>query len=277
MKEFDEAWMKSYFEKLQIEVIRTGYSKVNPQRWRNLNVAPNFNCMYYILEGGGWFQIQGKSYEPEAGELIILPVGVVHSYSTSTTEAYRKYWCHFNAKVGDLHLFQLIDLPYCIRIADPEHMRSLFDRLHTSARMDDFKSPLQTKSIMFDILANVFDQNLSQPMRLSASRSVSKLNEILKYIDSHLHEELNVEQLAEAFNYNPKYFIRFFKSKLQLPPMHYINKTRLEYAKRLLMTTDMSVSQISAAVGFEVQYFSKIFKKLNNLTPSKFRSLGRME
>ena len=53
----------------------------------------------------------------------------------------------------------------------------------------------------------------------------------------------------------------------------YLNDIRVEYAKDLLLTTDLPVVKVSEQAGFtSPSYFIKIFKEAENTTPSNYRS-----
>jgi len=268
-----EQWIRTYFEQLQIEVITVGYTRVN-HLWRNVNVAPMFSCLYFIEDGEGWIKIKGQEYDPKPGQLYILPAGVVHSYSTSNDHPFLKYWCHFNAKVGDLHLFHMIDMPNGLQAEDPAYVRQLFRKMHEASQGRHLTDPLVVKTAMLELLTYMVGQQQPERVRLTSSRQIEKLNEIVAYIEAHLSEDLSLERLAKVASYSPKYFIQFFKSMLNMPPIQYVNKTRIDRAKRLLMTTDRSLSDIAAEVGMETNYFSKLFKQYTNLPPGHFRNIN---
>lgn len=274
MQQLRQKWIKGYLNDLYMEVINTGYSKVS-ERWKHSNIIPPFSCLYFIMEGSGWIKIKGIDYFPQPGQLLILPAGIVHSYSSSAANPFCKYWCHFNAKVGDLHIFHLLDLPFCIDVSRRDDFEQLFKTLHHAFHSQDVFALLKVKSVMFDLILNILDSLGPDQLRLSSAPSLKKLNELLTYIENHLSEELTIEQLANLTNYNPKYFIRYFKSMMSMTPIRYIHKARMDKAKRLLMTTDWNMIQIAAEIGMDRIYFSKLFKHYTSLTPGQFRKLNK--
>ena len=57
--------------------------------------------------------------------------------------------------------------------------------------------------------------------------------------------------------------------------MQYVSWLRIERAKVLLLTTDMSITDIANEVGFgSIHYFSRFFKEKENITPNEFRKQG---
>ena len=65
---------------------------------------------------------------------------------------------------------------------------------------------------------------------------------------------------------------KIFKEETQKSISAYINYVRIENAKKLLTTTDISLVDLAYIVGFEEQsYFTKVFKKLEGIAPGKYR------
>ena len=91
-------------------------------------------------------------------------------------------------------------------------------------------------------------------------------------IQTHLYEDLNLEDLAFLTRLSLSSFKRKFTQIYGTSPNKYIISKRLEKAQLLLRTTDFMVSEIAYDCGFsDVGYFGKTFKKYYNYSPSEFR------
>jgi two-component system response regulator YesN len=67
-----------------------------------------------------------------------------------------------------------------------------------------------------------------------------------------------------------------FKKETGMSISDYLQQTRIEYAKELLLNTDQSVSEIANASGYSnLSYFSAIFKKITGTSPGEYRKLHR--
>lgn len=97
----------------------------------------------------------------------------------------------------------------------------------------------------------------------------------LKYmVDNYSTVSLN--SMAKAFNFNPTYFSLRFKTLANDSFSNKLREIKLEKAKWLLITTDLSVQNISEIIGFkEKSYFFRIFKKRYGMTPLKYRKVNR--
>jgi AraC-like DNA-binding protein/quercetin dioxygenase-like cupin family protein len=268
--------IRSYFENLQINLLTINFSKKVSQSWHRPESKPGYSRLYFILDGEGWIKVDGQEYYPSAGQLYYLPSNVPLAYSNISTNTFTKYWCHFTAKVGHFDLFQLLQIPFCIHVENVDKIKKLFRRLEKAHKQfDSLSSPLKARATLMEILA-YYAESSKFNLTLSSSAAVSRSNQILQYIEDHLSEPLTLAGLAQVFNYNPNYFIRYFKSMFNLSPNQYISKVRIEKAKMLLIHTDSSIEAIAESVGLERFYFSKLFKQLTTFSPREYRTLNKM-
>jgi len=73
-------------------------------------------------------------------------------------------------------------------------------------------------------------------------------------------------------------FIVLYKSMFNISPNADLMDMKIEYAKKLLKTTDASVANISAMCGYtSVEYFIRLFNKSTNITPLQYRKQHQNE
>ncbi|MFJ7724741.1 helix-turn-helix domain-containing protein [Neobacillus sp. NPDC097160] len=93
------------------------------------------------------------------------------------------------------------------------------------------------------------------------------------YIYNHLYGDITLDHLAEMCRLSPNYLSSLFKKEVGIPISEYIQRHRVDEAKKLLVLTNYSISDISTWLNFNDQsYFIKIFKKYTGLTPKQFRN-----
>lgn len=96
---------------------------------------------------------------------------------------------------------------------------------------------------------------------------------ILNYIDGHFcDDQLDIAAIAEYFDISPSKVSLILKNDLQIGFRQYIRSKRMEHAKELLRSTDMSIAAIAEQVGFtSASYFISTFKAHEKTTPSAYR------
>lgn len=105
------------------------------------------------------------------------------------------------------------------------------------------------------------------------SRHLSKAE---KYIKTHLHFPLSLQQVAEAVGINDKYLSRLFVKCKGEKFSHYVNRRRVNEAKELLVNTDLKLTDIAYSLAFVSEsYFIKVFSDIVGTTPQKYRDRFR--
>lgn len=102
--------------------------------------------------------------------------------------------------------------------------------------------------------------------------AAQQLEVTIDHIRSHFHEEIEIAELARVSCVSVSALERRFKKYLHRSPRQFINETRLEHARRLLVDGNDSIANIAAAAGFtDPSYFTRLFSRYFDLTPTEFR------
>jgi two-component system, response regulator YesN len=112
---------------------------------------------------------------------------------------------------------------------------------------------------------------ISSDMRNNSIKEL--IARIAAYIDSNYCADINIEDIARKFNFNPTYLSKVFKKEKGITPVKYITSLRIKEAERLMKENrELDIRQIAEIVGYDdPQYFSRIFKIVTNETPSEYR------
>lgn len=92
------------------------------------------------------------------------------------------------------------------------------------------------------------------------------------YIEAHYTENLSVPQIASHVSVNSVYLNKLFKLSMGKTISDYLNCTRVEASKELLLAPEATVASVSTGLGYnDVRSFIRFFKKYTGLTPKDFR------
>lgn len=95
-----------------------------------------------------------------------------------------------------------------------------------------------------------------------------------EYIYHNYSHPIRLEDIAAAVYLSPAYLSNIFKKVTGKNLVNFINEYRVEQAKKLLVSTNMTVEEIANAVGFDShRYFGNIFRKTLGIKPSEYRKL----
>lgn len=101
----------------------------------------------------------------------------------------------------------------------------------------------------------------------------TEIRSIQQYIEHNIEEKLTVDFLADRCAMNRVNFSRRFKRATKISPVEYIQRVKVEAAKRGLESGRKNISGVMYEVGYtDVKAFRTIFKKIAGLTPWEYRA-----
>src|SRR5438552_3450011 len=99
---------------------------------------------------------------------------------------------------------------------------------------------------------------------------------VLLYIQQHLDETIELDELARVAHFSPYHFHRLFRGMVGESVMEHVRRLRLERAAHRLKFTDQPVTRIAFEAGYEThEAFSRAFRATFEQSPSQFRESHR--
>ncbi len=96
--------------------------------------------------------------------------------------------------------------------------------------------------------------------------------EAQQHIEQHYQEELTMESIAAKVHMGKRNFIRRFKAATNNTPFEYLQRVRIESAKKAIEQNDKDLSAIIDDTGYhDLKTFRTIFKRITGLTPQEYR------
>jgi transcriptional regulator GlxA family with amidase domain len=109
----------------------------------------------------------------------------------------------------------------------------------------------------------------SAPLALQAADAFGPL---LEWILANLHKPLKVEELADRSGMAPRSFHRHFLARTRLTPAKAVERLRLDQARMLAETTNLSLTTIAARVGFgSEERLRRSFHRTLGVAPNEYR------
>jgi transcriptional regulator GlxA family with amidase domain len=98
------------------------------------------------------------------------------------------------------------------------------------------------------------------------------LREVQQWITEHPGDDLSVEHLAARAGLSPRHFARSFQAETGMTPGRYVDRVRLEHARRLLEDTADGVEEISRTCGYGTsEAMRRAFVKALATSPAEYR------
>jgi len=232
--------------------------------------------MVYITRGRGMFEAKGVRLQlVEAGDLFFLFPGVWHRYKPDLKTGWDEQWFGFNGELAERFLnkpFVRREKPI-VRIGVDESLRQRFIEMVNTMIRNPAGAPFSSAGDIIKILGIVQEktQSMGTHGRLSGFIREAQ-NQILRQASSRI----DFENMAERLGIGYSSFRHRFKQQTGVSPAQFQNSIRMNHAKDLLSSTELSVSEIATHCGFEnIYYFSRHFTQKMGLTPSAYRNRSR--
>ena len=229
--------------------------------------------LFYVTRGTGLFQTEEGTTKLHEDDLMIVNPNVNHTelgikgeffeYIALGFEGMEFYNADFNQHI------QVFKANY----QDYKHEILFYLKtLLLEAKNKDQHYKELCQNLLEILMINIIRRSNIQ-LTVSPSQKVNKECIFVEnYINDHDKEIITLDQLAELAYVNKYYLAHTFKKQKGISPINYLLEKRIEEAKYLLRTTNLSVNEIGRIVGFSSQsYFAQSFKRALGKTPLEFR------
>ncbi|RYY60976.1 MAG: helix-turn-helix domain-containing protein [Chitinophagaceae bacterium] len=94
-----------------------------------------------------------------------------------------------------------------------------------------------------------------------------------EFIENNVAEKISVAELAVRYSIGRRHFERRFKKATNNTPMEYMQRVKVEAAKKQLETSPKNVNEVMYDVGYlDGKAFRVVFKKITGLSPIEYRN-----
>ena len=103
-----------------------------------------------------------------------------------------------------------------------------------------------------------------------AQRTVRK---VIAYIHQHYAEPIARREMAAYAGVSERHLDRCFQQDTGITPVSYLNRYRVQQAKKMLTQTSKSLTEIALAVGFSSStHFGRVFRREVGQSPSAYQN-----
>ena len=114
--------------------------------------------------------------------------------------------------------------------------------------------------------------NANRLLFANATHEPETVRNAKAFIMSHLTESMSLECVARSVSVSPFHFCKLFKRATGLTFTDFVNRARVEKAKRMLMRPEARITEVAYDVGFQsLSHFNRSFRRIAAESPSEFR------
>ncbi|MFN8456155.1 MAG: response regulator [Anaerolineae bacterium] len=99
------------------------------------------------------------------------------------------------------------------------------------------------------------------------------VQQTLNYVQQNYHNPtISLSEVARAVSLSPSHLAHLLKERMGMSYKHYLTRVRIEAAKKLLRTTNLTIQAVAEAVGYQnVTNFYRLFQRETGVTPAAYR------
>lgn len=228
--------------------------------------------LIYCTDGKGRLTIEGKNYTITAGMCFFLPKRIPHDYEP-LGNVWTTNWVAFDGYACAMILNRLgLTQPAVYTISDLRPLEHIFQKMLFSIKSDRMYGGYTASGLVYEYLIE-FNRIITNTTKPQCSEEDSFLLPVLNYIDNNYDKLIELKTLCSIASVTPQYLCRVFKKNMDMRPLEYVAKKRIQQAKHLLISTQMSVKEIGVSVGYsDTSYFCSVFRRNEGVSPNEYRS-----
>lgn len=116
-------------------------------------------------------------------------------------------------------------------------------------------------------------QNKFMMFKGQRNHSDEEIKKTQDYIEKNIEEKITIDELADLARIGRRTFERRFKQATNNSVLEYIQRVKIEAAKRSLETSRKNINEVMFDVGYtDTKAFREVFKKITGLTPIEYRN-----
>lgn len=240
--------------------------------------------LIYVLKGEAVFQVNEEKIKLRSGDGLFINSGCLHM-----AEDLKKTGCVYICLNVLPHLFlpqelyttyvlpyvQSTNLSYVLIDGSKEWSRAIQQALFVIRKLVQAKEPLFEIEITANLI-KVWKQLLVHAFQKQYVYTEEVKNQRIKAMLTWVHmnysEKITLDDIAASGQISRSECCRYFKRMLDVTPLQYVMKYRIQKSILLLKQEEKSITDVAFEVGFNsTSYFIDQFKKTMGMTPLAYR------
>jgi AraC-like DNA-binding protein len=264
----NDYFVKPELEDSLLSLLAAGYIKSGyPYRYETADLP--CLCILYTVSGSGVLEAGDKKLCLTPETFLFIDGSRRHKIYTEKNSwifyqlFLEKSKCifflkEFNEKFGDI-----------ATISATPYILSLFCRLTEIPEVINRDSLIINHRLLTDLLT----ASILTPAASQVDMAPHYLREMKKIMDSRYASPQSLTQFEETLGISRYRLSREFHNLYQVPPLQYLNRRRIEEAKRLLQDPSIAVYEAGRLVGIDnTTHFIRLFRKYTGTTPANYRN-----
>ena len=228
--------------------------------------------LVYVTRGTFFLELKDDTYEAHAVQIAFFDCRQPHYYHASDDLEF--YFVHFDGPQAH-ELCRYINQTSGL-IIEGENNSAILRMMEDMVMFyqdGGSESVFETSARIYQMLMLL--NNPIQSPRLK--KNDDSMSRVVSYIRSHVGKRITLQEMADIAGLSLYYFSHLFKEMTGQSPNEFVIYSRIDRAKALLLTSDLSIAEISREVGYpNSSNLITLFTKRVGCPPAQFRKENRV-
>ncbi len=246
-----------------------------------------FCKLLFLMSGTGSYVVEGHRYLLQPGDVVLVGSRCVHCPELLTDQPYERVILYIapeflqQQSAPDCDLLEIFSGKggHVLRLKENARLKlyKQLSRLEDALSGEEYGRTVMSKAALLRLLVQLgrYRQKEEEQLHQTTPPQNSRVQELMRYMDEHLAEELDIDRLAEHFYVSKYHMMRLFRQETGFTIHTYLLQRRLLHARNL-MEGGMQAAQASREVGFgSYSSFTRAYGKYFGTTPTGRRDPAR--
>jgi len=252
-----------------LQLLWVARSHLQPDAGVKSHAHPYYH-LFYIQTGQFCFTVGDETYRLSDGQTLLVPPQIEHGYINETREPGEYLEIKFArspASSAEAPV-EICDDPLAGMLC-----RQILQEYSDLGKLADEAAVSYLSALLSLLRKNKrYREKPRQFLYLDAAGFSPLSRRIVHYLEAHFSEDLSLDALANAMDYNKSYLCAAFKKDTGQTILDCLNVIRIRHAAELIVYSDHSLVQVSQLCGFSsVSHFNRVFLKYAGITPGQAR------
>lgn len=239
-----------------------------------------FCKLLFLVSGKGAYAVDGQRYLLQPGDVVLVDSRSVHCPELEADSPYERVILYISpdflqqqsAPDCDLHSCFSEPFGHVLRLKEKQRQKlfAQLSRLEEALGSQEFGRTVLSSALLLRLLVQIgrYQRQADAHHPKPAEPHNSRVLEIMRYMDAHLAEDLNVDLLAEQFYVSKYHMMHLFRQQTGFTVHTYLLQRRLLHARQL-MEGGMRATEASYRSGFRsYSSFTRAYGKHFGTTPT---------
>ncbi|WP_122791256.1 AraC family transcriptional regulator [Intestinibacillus sp. Marseille-P6563] len=227
--------------------------------------------LVYVQHGEFYLELEDGHYTAQAGQIAFFDCRQPHYYHGSDDLEF--YYLHFDGpQASELCRYINQNSGVVIDGENNDTILKILDEMILFYQNGGNESIFTTSARIYRLLMLLNSPIISPRLK----KNDDSLIRAVSYIRSNVGKRISLQELADVAGLSVYYFSHLFKEMTGQSPTEFVINSRIDQAKALLLTSDLSVAEVSRQVGYpNSSNLISLFAKRVGCSPAQFRKENR--